>query len=299
MSSPTSLFTESDIGSDPEEPNDIHSDGILSPTTDRSDQVWASRTAPPIPGLFFPSAVRLPSQLADEVLKNCLDTYFRNGDVNQVMLFGRATAISLGGDGESLSGNGSCDGDHDHDAAGLPPFLMSLLSTLEELLAPPVLPSQTHSLLFPPQSTPVQARQAILNLYLPGEGISAHVDLLQRFGDGILGLSLGSGCVMRFCKDLPEERLDVHDDDSSRDKSARTFQDREYWDLYLPERSVLVLSGEARYHWKHGIEGQLFDLVQGEGRGEAEKPTSIARGTRLSITFRWLLPGADIVGGPS
>lgn len=42
------------------------------------------------------------------------------------------------------------------------------------------------------------ARQVILNQYLPGEGISPHVDLLGRYRDGISGISLGSGCVMRF-----------------------------------------------------------------------------------------------------
>ena len=68
------------------------------------------------------------------------------------------------------------------------------------------------------------------------------------------------------------------------------------WDLYLPERSVLVMSKDARYVWKHGIPGRTHDLVENED--ECHGPCLIKRGIRLSITFRWLLPGADIVGGP-
>ncbi|KAJ6468962.1 hypothetical protein DFH09DRAFT_1222044 [Mycena vulgaris] len=113
------------------------------------------------------------------------------------------------------------------------------------------------------------ARQAILNLYRPGEGITPHVDLLRRFGDGIVGVSFGSGCLMQFARVAEAE-------------GVRPLN------LFLPERSVLVLSGDARYGWTHGIEERTADLVAGTG--------VVERGVRLSITFRWLLPGADVVG---
>jgi hypothetical protein len=72
-------------------------------------------------------------------------------------------------------------------------------------------------------------------------------------------------------------------------------EDEEHWGLYLPERSIVVLSEEARFEWTHGIQGLTRDFVRDERGREGEW---IERGVRLSITFRWLLPGAEIVGEP-
>jgi alkylated DNA repair dioxygenase AlkB len=155
-----------------------------------------------------------------------------------------------------------------------PPFLISLLSTLENTLRP-TLPPDVHELLFPPEGSEASKahRQAIVNRYAPGEGISPHVDLLGRYGDGIVGVSLGSGCVMVF---------------------ERTDGSEERQDVYLPPRSVIVLTGEARFDWSHGIEKRTEDTVCRED-GELEV---LERETRVSVTFRWLLPGALTLGGP-
>jgi len=203
-----------------------------------------------------------------------MDKYFRNESVNQVMLFGRAHPPSTDGNSQS----------------GIPPFLTELLSTISELLLPE-LPARTHALLFPPPDTPLRARQAILNLYHPGEGISPHVDLLNRFDDGILGISLGSGCVLSFRKELREELC--QGTSSVQVAGVDATSDEQH--LYLPERSIVVLSEDARYKWTHGIHGRTKDFVRGERDGEGEW---ITRGVRMSITFRWLLPGAEIVGEP-
>ncbi|KAG2073635.1 hypothetical protein BDR04DRAFT_1127186 [Suillus decipiens] len=208
----------------------------------------AMRIAPPIPGLFVPS-IRLPLELANDIVQQCMNLYFDGRNINQIMLFGRASE-----QGENMG-------------SGLPTFLITLLHRLAELLRDH-LPEKVHEMLFPPNDTPRRARQAILNLYHPGEGIAPHVDLLKRFDDGIIGVSFGSGPL-----------------------------DTDHWDLYLEERSILVLSEDARYGWTHGIDGKLKDFVSGGVDGQ-EEPEWIERGTRLSITFRWLLPGADIVGGP-
>ncbi|KAG2141639.1 hypothetical protein BD769DRAFT_1626172 [Suillus cothurnatus] len=223
--------------------NDAGSDSEVDSLFDEPQM--AMRTAPPIPGLFVPP-VRLPLGLADDIVQQCMSLYFDGRDINQIMLFGCTTFEH----GENM-GN------------GLPTFLIRLLHRLAELLRDH-LPEKVHEMLFPPKDAPQRARQAILNLYHPGEGISPHVDLLKRFDDGIIGVSFGSG---------------------------------NHWDLYLEERSVLVLSGDARYNWTHGINGKLRDFVGGGVDGQGE-PEWIERGTRLSITFRWLLPGADIVGEP-
>ncbi|KAH9071574.1 hypothetical protein EDB83DRAFT_257837 [Lactarius deliciosus] len=224
--------------------------------------IVARRSAPPIPGLFFDPGLLLPSDLANSVLHACTTSFFPPpGDgslsqVNQVMLFGRAG----------------------HEDAAFPPFLGALLEATSTLLRrATALPAETHALLFPGAAAPDhegRARQAIINLYRPGEGIAPHVDLLNRFGDGIVGVSLGGGVAMRF---------------------ARVGGGGEEYEVWLPPRSVIVLTGEARYGWTHGIPARERDRVEVEG-GDGGWQWHY-REPRVSVTFRWLLPGAEIVGG--
>jgi alkylated DNA repair dioxygenase AlkB len=70
--------------------------------------------------------------------------------------------------------------------------------------------------------------QLIVNEYQPGQGISAHVDSLA-FEDGIASISLGSGVVMRFSQGASSV------------------------DVWLPRRSVVLLTGDARFKWRHSI----------------------------------------------
>jgi hypothetical protein len=69
-----------------------------------------------------------------------------------------------------------------------------------------------------------------------------------------------------------------------------------YHEVWLPPRSVLVLTGEARYEWTHGIASRtrnnVEDAVVGEDGWQWQE-----RGVRVSVTFLWLLPGAEIVRG--
>ena len=98
--------------------------------------------------------------------------------------------------------------------------------------------------------------QLAVNQYEPGQGIFTHVD--AEIFDDVVVISLGSACVMDFA-------------DSQSDDSAR---------LLLEPRSALVLAGDARYRWKHGIAAQTSD--EWEGR-------TIQRGRRVSLTFRNVL----------
>lgn len=221
----------------------------------------AQRTKPSISGLFFDPAVLIPEELAAKLAEHT-NRYFGSATsgpngVNQLMFFGKAS----------------------EKGSGLPPFLDELVSTLKSLLQPHI-PIYAHRLLFPPETeTSFRAsRQAIINHYTPGEGITPHVDLLTRFADGIVGVSLGSGTVMTFRRVVDEG-------------SASELGEGDRWDVYLPERSVLVLTGDARYKWTHGIERRVIDGVMDNGR-----PAWIERDVRVSITLRWLLPGADVVG---
>lgn len=97
--------------------------------------------------------------------------------------------------------------------------------------------------------------QAIVNEYEPGQGISAHIDCVPCFGGTIVSASLNSGATMQFT-------------------NARTGKKEE---LYLQERSVIVLQGPARYEWTHAIPGRKSDVVSG---------VKVERSRRISITFR-------------
>ena len=110
---------------------------------------------------------------------------------------------------------------------------------------------------------PESPDQVIINEYQPGQGIAQHVDR-TCFGDSVASLSLGSSCAMEFAK-----------------------QNGEKVAIFLPARSLLVLSGDARYEWRHAIPGRRSDWCEGR---------RIARGRRLSLTFRSVL--VDSCGKP-
>jgi len=104
--------------------------------------------------------------------------------------------------------------------------------------------------------------QVTVNEYLPGQGISGHIDTHSGFQDGIASLSLLSDTVMELCRE--------------GDGSPTTHH------IVLPRRSLLVLRGEARHAWTHRITGRITDaVVTGPGVFEV-----VPRGRRVSVTFR-------------
>ncbi|SRR5260221_2322921 len=101
-----------------------------------------------------------------------------------------------------------------------------------------------------------KADQAIVNEYIPGQGISRHIDA-ACFGPEIAGVSLGSSCVMRF-----------------RERG------RQVLDLFLEPGSVVLMSGPARASFTHEIPARLKDVIEGDIH---------VRGTRVSVTFRTVM----------
>ena len=97
--------------------------------------------------------------------------------------------------------------------------------------------------------------QVIVNEYLPGQGISAHVDCEPCFGPAIASLSLGGEVEMVFKKRSNGERRSV----------------------ILEPANLLILSGEARYDWSHEIPARKSDVIKG-----VRQP----RTRRVSLTFR-------------
>ena len=98
--------------------------------------------------------------------------------------------------------------------------------------------------------------QCIINRYLPGQGISPHVDSPQ-FEDYICCFTMGSGGTMVF-------QHPTHGK----------------YELFVEPRSVYLMSGEARYKWKHSMSGKKSDRVNDK---------KLLRETRISVTFRSVL----------
>jgi hypothetical protein len=207
-----------------------------SQTVVRRARTAAQSTAPPIPGLYHLHSL-LPLDLLHSLALDISSSNAFAAHSNQSMFF-----------------------------TSLPHYLSPLLETLPTLLLP-LIPSALHTLLF---DSPL-SRQAIMNLYHPGEGITPHVDLPTRYADGILGLSLLSSTVLDFYL-------------------AGEWK----YSLRLRPGDIYILSGAARNDWEHGIEGRMEDTVMGE---EGEGDRTVRRGTRISLTLRRMKEGAEVVGG--
>jgi alkylated DNA repair dioxygenase AlkB len=102
---------------------------------------------------------------------------------------------------------------------------------------------------------PEMPDQVIVNEYLPGQGIASHVDCTPCFTDTIAAVTLGTACVMDFTHKSSRQRIPVG----------------------LRPRSLIVMTGEARYDWLHGIAARQSDVVGGR---------RLPRGRRVSVTFR-------------
>ncbi|KAG8584701.1 hypothetical protein GDO81_004726 [Engystomops pustulosus] len=125
--------------------------------------------------------------------------------------------------------------------------------------------------------------QLTVNQYEPGQGIPPHIDTHSAFEDEIISLSLGSEIVMDF-----------------------RHPDGTCVPVMVPQRSLLVMSGESRYLWTHGITPRKFDVIQvSEGQsvgtvsGNTDELTLSKRGTRTSFTFRKIRHGSCKCAFPS
>eukprot|EP01122_Echinamoeba_exundans_P007294 TRINITY_DN2205_c0_g1_i2.p1 TRINITY_DN2205_c0_g1~~TRINITY_DN2205_c0_g1_i2.p1 ORF type:complete len:631 (+),score=93.73 TRINITY_DN2205_c0_g1_i2:103-1893(+) len=101
--------------------------------------------------------------------------------------------------------------------------------------------------------------QLTINNYRPGDGIPHHIDTHSAFEGPIVSLSLLSNTIMEFRH--PEgERVDV----------------------FVPRRSLLIMSSDARLLWSHGITPRKTDQLPTGGLN--------VRGRRVSLTFRKVRP---------
>jgi len=174
---------------------------------------------------------------ANDILKDIMSQYPFTRDLNQVMSFGE-----------------------------LPSFISPVLELLE-----------TTPNLFPGDIMEREPLfdQMICNYYEPGQGITPHVDLLTKFDDGIVIISLGSSCIMDF-----RPVTNIEEDEKYSEKKEIKNNEGSKISVLLQPGDVLSICGDARYKWTHGIEKHLVDEWEGK---------SIPRGKRVSVTLRRLL----------
>jgi len=111
--------------------------------------------------------------------------------------------------------------------------------------------------------------QLTINEYEPGQGIASHIDTFNCFGPEIYVLSLNSSITMSLTHRSQMETV------GEASKEESTHQRKKH--VWLPRRSLLILSGEARYEWGHCISSRMQDKRNG---------ILIPRGKRVSLTFR-------------
>jgi len=97
--------------------------------------------------------------------------------------------------------------------------------------------------------------QVIINEYLPGQGISPHIDCKPCFEDTIISLSLASDTTMIFTNEITNDKIPI----------------------ILRNRSLVILKEDSRYNWKHSIPARKTDKINGK---------TVKRQRRISLTFR-------------
>ncbi len=105
--------------------------------------------------------------------------------------------------------------------------------------------------------------QAIVNEYQPGQGIAMHADR-QCFGPTVATVSLGDAW-----------RMDLRPAGGKADTRV---------DILLEQGSALLMTGDARWRWFHGIAKRQKERIDGGSR---------LRKRRLSLTFRTVLYDAQ------
>ncbi|KAF5206302.1 Alkylated dna repair protein alkb-like protein [Thalictrum thalictroides] len=117
--------------------------------------------------------------------------------------------------------------------------------------------------------------QLTVNEYPPGVGLSPHIDTHSAFEGFIFSLSLAGPCIMEFRKYSKGSWLPPAIQSTvTRGENPEVIRKA----LFLPPRSMLLLSGEARYAWHHYIPHHKGDAVRGDFIKRASR--------RVSFTFR-------------
>jgi len=101
--------------------------------------------------------------------------------------------------------------------------------------------------------------QVVIDEYMPGQALPLHIENISLFNEKIIILSLGSDVFMQFITDS-----------------------RNIHSIFVPRRSITILTGDARWYWKHGVPSHMSELDS-----KAWKKIQ-PLDTRMTITFRKL-----------
>jgi alkylated DNA repair protein alkB family protein 8 len=155
--------------------------------------------------------------------------------------------------------------------------------------------------------------QFTVQYYPPGAGIPPHVDTHSMFAEALYSLSFGSAVPMVFRMSgpndarkmrLPKRSLAAPDTDTAPTTASTTpttgrspgsllrpeseqAQEHEHasWELLLPRRSLLLMTGPSRYGYTHGIKARKTDVIDGR---------PVLREGRYSITMRTVRRGPEV-----
>jgi alkylated DNA repair protein alkB family protein 8 len=175
--------------------------------------------------------------------------------------------------------------------------------------------SATHFTPVPPQIASLLPRlpltvdgqrapdQFTTQYYPPGAGIPPHVDTHSLFDEALYSLSFGAAVPMQFRRtnasdarrmrvpkrslssglDTPSKAPAPSSEAAAADDEADDDQDS--WELLLPPRSLLVMTGASRYGYVHAIRARKTDVVDGQ---------TVPREGRYSLTMRTIRRGDEI-----
>lgn len=96
---------------------------------------------------------------------------------------------------------------------------------------------------------PFKVDQVIINEYNKGQGICAHVDNVDQFGDYVASISLLSDSKFEFTR----------------------LEDNKKVILNIPKRSIFIMTHDSRYTWTHCLPAKKSSLVSDR---------------RISVTYR-------------
>ena len=144
--------------------------------------------------------------------------------------------------------------------------------------------------------------------YPPTAGFMAHIDDNSRWGEAVVGVSLGADGVLYFTPNCKNERAigarickaalendfkdyptksGITESDSWRTgRGSRVNKGAKSWalELEIPRRSIYVMTGAARTDLEHGIRGV---------RAPSDAPSWNPTGVRRSLTLRAQKPYSD------
>jgi len=168
------------------------------------------------------------------------------------------------------------------DDQPVPDYLDDVMDSIQALEIPHTGGKVTAHPLEPERQ--VEFDQIIVNAYNKTQGIHPHVDRTHCFGPIIVGLSLGDSATLTF--------------------SRRSEWGPQIHQVFLPRRSVYIMTRDARYLWRHGLDPAFNassrsrervsitwrEVISPETASRVVPPELLVPG----ITFSSILPESDV-----